>query len=31
LVVQPYSVMFSRVKRGYKLCIKQGVLLASHI
>jgi hypothetical protein len=29
--VQPYSVMLSRVKRVYKLCFKQHVLLAFHI
>jgi hypothetical protein len=29
--VQPYSVMLSRVKRVYKLCFKQCVLLAFHI
>jgi ribosomal protein S27AE len=29
--VQPYSVMLSRVKRVYKLCFKQRVLLAFHI
>jgi hypothetical protein len=31
LAIQPYSVMLSRVKRVYKLCFKQRVLLAFHI
>jgi hypothetical protein len=30
-VVQPYSVMLSRVKRVYKLCFNHCVLLAFHI
>jgi hypothetical protein len=30
-VVQPYSVMLSRVKRVYKLCLKHCMLLAFHI
>jgi hypothetical protein len=30
-VVQPYSVMLSRVKRAYKSCFKQRVLLSFHI
>jgi hypothetical protein len=29
--VQPYSVMLSRVKRVYKSCFKQHMLLAFHI
>jgi hypothetical protein len=29
--VQPYSVMFSRVKRVYMLCLKQRMLLDFHI
>jgi hypothetical protein len=29
--VQPHSVMLSRVKRVYKLCFKQRVLLSFHI
>jgi hypothetical protein len=31
LVVQPYSVMLSQVKRVYRLCLKKRVLLAFHI